>query len=58
MSKLGFSPTSDGMATRFKYTSDLAFPAVDLIWVNDETFDRLRGEIDAFLGVRVITFEA
>jgi len=57
MSKLGFQPTSDGMATRFKYTRDLAFPAVDLIWVNDDTFAKMRGVIDPVLGVRVITFE-
>ncbi len=45
------------MATRFQYGRDLAFPAVDLIWVNDETFSRMGGSMDSTLGVRVISFE-
>lgn len=57
MSKLGFKPISSGMATRFQYISDLAIPAVDMIWVNEDTFSRMRGPMDPALGVQVITFE-
>ena len=57
MSDLGFDAVSDGMATRFRYRRDFAFPAIDLIWVNDETFARMIGEIDPGLGVRLVTFE-
>lgn len=57
MSELGFEAVTDGMATRFRYRRDFAFPAIDLIWVNDETFSRIIGEIDHALGVRLVTFE-
>lgn len=57
MAKLGFEPRTDGMATRFQYGRDLAFPFVDLIWVNDDTFNQMRGSMDDVMGVRVITFE-
>lgn len=57
MSDLGFDAVSDGMATRFRYRRDFAFPAIDLIWVNDETFARMIGEIDPGLGVRLVNFE-
>lgn len=58
MAALGFEPRSDGMATRFQYGKDLAFPFVDLIWVNDDTFKRMNGAIDNSMGVRVVNFEA
>lgn len=58
MAKLGFEPRSDGMATRFQYGRDLAFPFVDLIWVDDDSFHQMRGSMDEAMGVRVITFEA
>lgn len=48
---------STGMATRFQYGRELSFPAVDFIWVNDETFSQMYGTVDPTLGVRVITFE-
>lgn len=57
MEQLGFLPRSDGMATRFQYARELAFPFVDLLWVSNETFSRLRGEMDPVLGVRVVSFE-
>jgi hypothetical protein len=57
MKKLGFQAVSAGMATRFHYDRDLACPAVDLIWVSNESFAQLSGAIDPTLGVRVITFE-
>jgi hypothetical protein len=57
MRKLGFQAVSAGMASRFQYDSDLACPAVDLIWVNDESFAQMCGAIDPTLGVRVITYE-
>jgi hypothetical protein len=57
MHALGFVARSSGMATRFQYARELCFPFVDLIWVNDGTFGRLRGEIDAVMGVRVVTFQ-
>lgn len=58
MAKLGFEPRSDGMATRFQYGRSLAFPFVDLIWVSDESFSQMIGEIDPIMAVRVITFES
>ena len=58
MAKLGFEPRSDGMATRFQYHRDLAFPFVDLIWVDDESITRMSGDIDHSMGVRVVSFEA
>jgi len=57
MDRLGFVPRSDGMATRFQYGRDLAFPLVDLIWTDDRSFELLRGEIDPSYRVRVINFE-
>lgn len=45
------------MATRFQYGRDLAFPFVDFIWVNDDSFNQMRGSMDEVMGVRVITFE-
>ncbi len=57
MTKLGFQAVSAGMATRFQYARDLACPAVDMIWVNNESFEQMCGAIDPTLGVRVITFE-
>lgn len=58
MAKLGFEPRSDGMATRFQYGRDLAFPFVDLIWVDNDSFHQMRGSMDEAMGVRVIIFEA
>lgn len=58
MKKLGFELRSDGMASRFQYGQELAFPIVDVIWVNDKTFDKMRGPIDESMGVRIVTFES
>jgi hypothetical protein len=58
MAELGFELRSDAMASRFQYGRELAFPLVDIIWVNDESFDKMRGPTDQSMGVRVINFES
>lgn len=58
MQRLGFEPRSDGMATRFQFGRDLAFPFVDLIWVDDRSFALMEGLMDSSMQVRVINFEA
>lgn len=58
MQRLGFEPRSDGMATRFQFDRDLAFPFVDLIWVDDRSFALMAGLMDSSMQVRVINFEA
>lgn len=39
MERLGFIQGSDGMASRFKRPADPSVPFIDLIWVDDSTFD-------------------
>lgn len=45
MDKLHFDKTSDGMASRFKHRQEMAFPYIDLIWVDDNSF-RIMAETD------------
>lgn len=56
METLGFEPRSDGMATRFQYGHDLSCPMVDLIWVNEDSFAKMRGEVDPVMRVRTVSF--
>jgi hypothetical protein len=61
MDSLHFSRCSDGMASRFKSRKHPALPYVDLIWVDDSTFERM-GEADPDTGrnhqFRVVSFRA
>ncbi len=60
MDSLGFDQSTDGMAARFKYRKVLAFPFVDLIWVDDSSFRRM-SEPDPALpaeSIPVINFRA
>jgi hypothetical protein len=41
MKSLGFTKTSIGMASRFIKIHNLAFPPVDLIWVDQDTFVKM-----------------
>lgn len=41
MDNLGFSKTTEGMASRFKNRRHPAFPYVDLIWVDDVSFGKM-----------------
>lgn len=38
MADMGFSKKSEGMASRFAMSDSMAFPPVDLIWVDRDTF--------------------
>ena len=41
MDRLHFTKSTDGMASRFKNRKHAAFPYVDLIWVDDATFEKM-----------------
>jgi len=41
MESLHFTKCTDGMASRFKYRENPAFPYVDLIWVDDSRIKRM-----------------
>ena len=41
MDELGFTKTTEGMASRFKSRKHPAFPFIDLIWVDDTTFEKM-----------------
>jgi len=61
MEKLGFQKCSDGMATRFKHRREIAYPFVDLIWVDDASFAKMSEPDDAINGegdVAVVSFRA
>jgi Nucleotidyl transferase AbiEii toxin, Type IV TA system len=38
---LGFTKSSEGMASRFIRKSDPSFPPVDLLWVSESTFGKM-----------------
>lgn len=41
MDRLHFTKSTEGMASRFKNRKHAAFPYVDLIWVDDATFEKM-----------------
>ena len=41
METLGFTKSTDGMASRFARRSDPSFPYIDLIWVDETTFSKM-----------------
>ena len=41
MDKIGFTKTTEGMASRFKNRKHAAFPYVDLIWVDESSFAKM-----------------
>lgn len=60
LGQLGFSRTTEGMAARFTRCADPAFPFVDLIWVDDATFEKMVDPGAPLAGHRipVISFRA
>jgi len=46
MSRLGLSKATDGMASRFTMLKDPSFPPVDLIWVDEKTFETMAASKD------------
>jgi hypothetical protein len=61
MDRLHFTKTSDGMASRFKSRRNTTFPYIDLIWVDDVTFEKMAEETPSDLQkekVPVINFRA
>lgn len=38
---LGFEEVFDSMATRFQSPHNLVFPPIDLLWVSEETFEKM-----------------
>lgn len=60
MKKLGFRKSSDGMASRFKHQTELAYPFIDLIWVDDDSFSKMSQPDPSDSGeeVAVVNFRA
>lgn len=61
MGRLHFDKCTDGMASRFKSRKHAAFPYVDLIWVDDSSFEKMAEpdqENAGSLRVPVINFRA
>jgi len=61
MEQLGFEKCSDGMASRFKHRREIAYPFIDLIWVDDESFAKMAEHDDEEVnqdGVAVVSFRA
>ena len=61
MDRLHFTKSTDGMASRFKSRKNAVFPYIDLIWVDDATFERMAEKDeseDPHQRVPVINFRA
>lgn len=61
MKELRFIKTTEGMASRFRRPGDLAFPPVDLIWVNAGTFSLMalsKDRTGRSANIPVIDFES
>jgi hypothetical protein len=60
MEELRFVKTTEGMASRFRRPDQLAFPPIDLIWVDADSFARMNVSVDRTgrnLDIPVVGFE-